>query len=123
MKYLTTLEVARRLGVAKQTILNWLYTKRIPEPPRNKKGYRLWNLSRVRLIERSIGEGRLHRRTIVHVEPSSQDDVVAGFAREVHAFLRDGQIDVELFLKELSRLNSHVAERVRLRRTAPRRRP
>ena len=33
MKYLTTLEVAHQLGVSKQTLLNWLYADKIPEPP------------------------------------------------------------------------------------------
>ena len=32
MKYLTTLEVARELNVSKQTLLNWLYAKKVPEP-------------------------------------------------------------------------------------------
>ncbi len=41
MKYLTTLEVAHELGVSKQTLLNWLYAGKLPEPPRNKKDYRL----------------------------------------------------------------------------------
>ena len=59
MKYLTTLEVAHELKVSKQTLLNWLYAGKVPEPPRNKKGYRLWSPSRVSLVKRLIGEGRL----------------------------------------------------------------
>jgi len=33
MKYLTTLEVARELNVSKQTLLNWLYAKKVPSLP------------------------------------------------------------------------------------------
>ena len=66
MKYLTTLEVAHELKVSKQTLLNWLYAGKIPEPPRNRKGYRLWSPSRVSLVKKMIVEGRLHKRTIVH---------------------------------------------------------
>lgn len=105
MKYLTTLEVAHELGVSKQTLLNWLYAGKVPEPPRNQNGYRLWSLARVRLVQRLIGEGRLHKRTVVHREPSNQPEVVAEFAREVTQFLRDGNIDPEAFLRELGRLN------------------
>ena len=73
MKYLTTLEVAHDLKVSKQTLLNWLYAGKIPEPPRNRKGYRLWSAARVSLVKRLIREGRLHKRTVVHreaVEPA-----------------------------------------------------
>ena len=91
MKYLTTLEVAHELKVSKQTLLNWLYAGKIPEPPRNRKGYRLWSPSRVSLVKRLIGDGRLHKRTVVHKEPSNRREVVAEFAREVSQFLRDGE--------------------------------
>jgi len=60
MKYLTTLEVARELNVTKQTLLNWLYAKKVPEPPRNRNGHRLWSQARVSLIRQLIREGRLH---------------------------------------------------------------
>jgi DNA-binding transcriptional MerR regulator len=105
MKYLTTLEVAHELKVSKQTLLNWLYAGKVPEPPRNKKGYRLWSPSRVTLVKRLIGEGRLHKRTVVHKEVSNRPEVVTEFAREVNQFLRDAKIEVEAFLRELSRLN------------------
>jgi DNA-binding transcriptional MerR regulator len=105
MKYLTTLEVAHELKVSKQTLLNWLYSGKVPEPPRNKKGYRLWSSSRVNLVKRLIGEGRLHKRTVVHKEASNRPDAVSEFAREVNQFLRDAKIDPETFLKELARLN------------------
>ena len=108
MKYLTTLEVAHELKVSKQTLLNWLYAGKIPEPPRNRKGYRLWSPSRVSLIKKLIGEGRLHKRTVVHREASNRPEVVGEFAREVNQFLRDGDIDASAFLRELGRLNAAV---------------
>lgn len=111
MKYLTTLEVAHELKVSKQTLLNWLYAGKVPEPPRNKKGYRLWSGSRVTLVKKLIGDGRLHKRTVVHREASSRPEVLGEFAREVNQFLRDAKIDPESFLKELARVNPGVAKR------------
>jgi hypothetical protein len=108
MKYLTTLEVAHEVKVSKQTLLNWLYAGKIPEPPRNPKGYRLWSEARVSLVKRLIREGRLHKRTVVHREPSNRPEVVGEFAREVNQFLRDGEIDAGSFLRELARLNPAV---------------
>jgi hypothetical protein len=108
MKYLTTLEVAHELKVSKQTLLNWLYAGKIPEPPRNSKGYRLWSEARVGLVKRLILEGRLNKRTVVHREAQNRPEVVASLAREVNQFLRDGQIDPEVFLRELGRLNPRV---------------
>jgi len=105
MKYFTTLEVAHELKVSKQTLLNWLYSGKVPEPPRNRKGYRLWSPSRVSLVKRLIGEGHLHKRTVVHKEASNRPEAVTEFAREVNQFLRDAKIEVEAFLKELARLN------------------
>lgn len=116
MKYLTTLEVANALQVSKQTLLNWLYLGKVPEPPRNKKGYRLWSPSRVSLIRKLIVDGRLHKRTVVHRDASNRPDVVSEYAREVNQFLQEGQVDVELFLKELARLNTGVAQRVSFRK-------
>jgi len=109
MKYLTTLEVAHEVKVSKQTLLNWLYAGKIPEPPRNRKGYRLWSASRVSLVKRLIREGRLHKRTVVHREASNRPEVLGEFAREVDQFLRDGDIDVDSFLRELGRLNPAVS--------------
>jgi DNA-binding transcriptional MerR regulator len=113
MKYLTTLEVAHELKVSKQTLLNWLYAGKIPEPPRNRKGYRLWSPSRVSLIRKLIQEGRLHTRTVVHREPSNRPDVVAEYAREVNQFLRDGMVEADAFLRELARINAAVARRLK----------
>jgi len=103
MKYLTTLEVAHELRVSKQTLLNWLYGGKVPEPPRNKKGYRLWSPSRVTLVKRLIGDGRLNKRTVIHKEAANRPEVVTELAKEVSQFLRDGDIDPEAFLRELSR--------------------
>jgi len=111
MKYLTTLEVAHELKVSKQTLLNWLYSGKVPEPPRNRKGYRLWSASRVSLVKRLIGEGRLHKRTVVHKEASNKPEAVTEFAREVNQFLRDAKIEPDSFLKEMARLNSAFAPR------------
>lgn len=118
MKYLTTLEVAHQLSVSKQTLLNWLYAGKIPEPPRNKKGYRLWSPSRVSLVRKLIMEGRLHKRTVVHREPSNRPDVVSEYAREVNQFLRDGKVDVDSFLRELARINPDVAQRIPSRKNS-----
>lgn len=116
MKYLTTLEVAHELKISKQTLLNWLYAGKVPEPPRNRKGYRLWSPSRVSLVRRLIGEGKLHKRTVVHKEASSRPEVLAEFVREVSQFLRDGKVDLDAFLRELARVNPAVARRLRLRK-------
>jgi hypothetical protein len=113
VRYVTTLEVARELGVSKQTLLNWLYSGKVPEPPRNAKGYRLWSASRVTLIKKLIAEGRLHKRTVVHREPSNRTDMVAGFAREVNQFLQDSGVSAETFLKELGRVNPGFVRRTR----------
>jgi hypothetical protein len=120
MKYLTTLEVARELKVSKQTLLNWLYAGKIPEPPRNKRDYRLWSLSRVSLVRKLIGDGRLQKRTIVHKEPSSQAEIVAEFAREVSQFLRDGKVEPEVFFRELARQNPALARKLVLRKPSHR---
>jgi hypothetical protein len=62
----------------------------------------------VGLVKRLILEGRLNKRTVVHREAQNRPEVVASLAREVNQFLRDGQIDPEVFLRELGRLNPHV---------------
>jgi hypothetical protein len=120
MKYLTTLEVAHELKVSKQTLLNWLYAGKIPEPPRNRKGYRLWSPSRVSLIRKLILEGRLHKRTVVHKEASSRPEVLGEFVREISQFLRDGKVDPDDFLRELGRTNPSIGRRVRLEKTPQR---
>ncbi len=120
VKYLTTLEVAHQLAVSKQTLLNWLYDGKVPEPPRNRKGYRLWSPSRVSLVKKLIAEGRLHTRTVIHRPATNRPDLVAEYAREVHQFLVDGTVDVEAFLRELGRLNPGVQSRLAaVRKTLP----
>jgi len=115
MKYLTTLAVAQQIGVSKQTLLNWLYDGKVAEPPRNKKGYRLWSPSRISLVRKMIDEGRFHRRTVIHRPVSSRPGLIAEFAREVSQFLRDAQIDAPAFLRELVRITPQLAPVVRIR--------
>jgi len=105
MKYLTTLEVSRELNVTKQTLLNWLYAKKVPEPPRNRIGHRLWSQARLSLVRQLIREGRLHRRTMVHREASDDPAVVCEMAREVSQFLRDAEVPLSRFVRELSRVH------------------
>jgi DNA-binding transcriptional MerR regulator len=117
MKYLTTLEVARELNVSKQTLLNWLYAQKIPEPPRNRNGYKLWNPARVSLVRQLIRKKRLHRRTVIHREPVDDSVVVLEVAREVSQFLKDADIPVRRFVRELN-----VVHRRRERKRPPPRR-
>jgi hypothetical protein len=119
MKYLTTLEAAHDLKVSKQTLLNWLYAGKVPEPPRNPKGYRLWSESRVALVKKLIAQGRLHSRTVVHRQPSNQPEFVDEYAREVSEFLRDGAIDLSVFLRALTRAGSSRRGRSARARPAP----
>ena len=111
MKLLTTLEVARELNVSKQTLLNWLYAKKIPEPPRNRNGYRLWSPARVSLVRQLIREGRLHRRTVIHREASDDPAVLREFAGEVTQFLRDADVPLRRFVRELSRIDGRKRPR------------
>ena len=122
MKYLTTLEVARELNVSKQTLLNWLYAKKVPEPPRNRNGHRLWSQARLSLVRQLIREGRLHRRTVIHREPSDDPVVLLEVAREVSEFLRDANVPVSRFVRELQRVHRQRPRR-RLGRRPRRRRP
>jgi len=118
MKYLTTLEVAHELSVSKQTLLNWLYAGKLPEPPRNKKGYRLWSPSRVSQAKRLIGDGRLHRRTVLHREGPEE---IEEFARDVAQSLRDAQIELRSFVRALTRV--HGGARPRAAAGPPKSRP
>ena len=104
MRYLTTLEVARELNVSKQTLLNWLYARKVPEPPRNKNGFRLWSPARVSLVRQLIRDGRLHRRTVIHREAVDDPVVVLEIAREVSQFLKDAQIPLRRFVRELNQV-------------------
>ena len=113
MKYLTTLEVARELKISKQTLLNWLYGRRVPEPPRNSKGYRLWSASRVALVKRMIDEGRIHKKTIVHEKGNRE--MLPAYAREVRQFLADAGIAPEDFFRQLARLDARFGKALRKR--------
>ena len=39
----TTKQAAERVGVSKDTLLDWLYKGRIPEPPRDWREWRVWS--------------------------------------------------------------------------------
>jgi hypothetical protein len=124
VKYLTTLEAAHALDVSKQTLLNWLYAGKIPEPPRNRKGYRLWSGSRVGLVRKLIAQGRLHTRTVVHRQPANGPEFLAAYAREVRDYLRDGDIDLDAFVDALRRVGvrrrGQAARPAKARRRRPR---
>ena len=116
MKYLTTLEAARQLGVSKMTLLNWLYDGKVPEPPRNNRGYRLWSPSRLALVRKLIRDGRILRRTVLHADPKERADVLQEYAREVSQFVSEAGIEPEAFLRELSRVNPAFGRRAAARR-------
>ena len=59
MRYLTTLEVARELSVSKQTLLNWLYARKVPEPPRNRTATGCGAPRASACVRQLIREGRL----------------------------------------------------------------
>jgi hypothetical protein len=103
MKYLTTLEVAHELKVSKQTLLTWLYQGKVPEPPRNKRGYRLWSAARIRLVKQLIHDGRLHRRTVLYQD--GWPELLPAYAREVRQFLKESGIEAAAFLREMGRLD------------------
>src|SRR5687767_3827507 len=113
MKFLTTLQVAHELSVSKQTLLNWLYAGKLAEPPRNKKGYRLWSSSRISQVKRLIGDGRLHRRTVVHRDGA---EAVEEFARDVSQTLRESEMDLRAFLKALARVHRGAGRKPAARR-------
>ena len=121
MKYLTTLEVARELNVTKQTLLNWLYAKKVPEPPRNRNGFRLWSQARLSLVRQLIREGRLHSKTKIHREASDDPVVVEEMAREVSDFLRDADVPLWRFVRELQRVHRSPRRRTSPARKAVRR--
>jgi predicted site-specific integrase-resolvase len=105
---MTTAEVARELAVSKQTLLNWLYQGKVPEPPRDSRRYRLWSASRVKLVRELIADGRLRNRTVIHRSPSKAAEVVTAFAREVNQFARDAEIDPRSLVREAKRLNPRL---------------
>ena len=44
----TTKQAATQVGVSKDTLLDWLYKGRIPEPPRDWRGWRVWGEEHIR---------------------------------------------------------------------------
>ena len=44
----TTKQAAEQVGVSKDTLLDWLYKSRIPEPPRDWRGWRVWGEEHIR---------------------------------------------------------------------------
>ena len=44
----TTKQAAEQVGVSKDTLLDWLYKRRIPEPPRDWRGWRVWTEEHIR---------------------------------------------------------------------------
>ena len=71
MKNYSTVQVARMVGIGKQTLLRWLYSKSIPEPKRRSNGgqvVRIWtdrDVERVRKWKAAHyrkGRGRKKRR-------------------------------------------------------------
>ena len=56
------------------------------------------------------------RRTVVHKEASNRPEVVTELCREVSQFLRDGQIGLRAFVKELNRVHPGSRKRARRRK-------
>ena len=55
MQVLSTVEVARVIGIHKQTLLNWLYAGKVQEPKRQAVGgqvVRIWTQSDVEQIRK-----------------------------------------------------------------------
>jgi hypothetical protein len=69
-------------------------------------------------VRQLIRDGRLHRRTVVHREPIDDPVIVLEVAREVSQFLKDAQIPVRRFVRELNA----VHRRGERKRPGPRRR-
>ncbi len=38
----TTKQAAQAIGVSKETLLRWLYDGHVKEPPRDRRGWRVW---------------------------------------------------------------------------------
>ncbi len=57
--FMRTREVAKLLGISRQTLYNWLNEGRIPEPPRHPlTNYMQWKAEDVQRIQRILREGR-----------------------------------------------------------------
>jgi len=73
----------------------------------------------VSLVRQLIREGRLHRRTVVHREPIDDPVVLLEVAREVSEFLKDADIPLRRFVRELNQMYRRRARRRPGSRRAP----
>jgi hypothetical protein len=71
MRTYSTAQIARMIGVDKQTLLRWLWAGKVPEPRRQKNGgqdVRIWNvrdLNRVRRYkEANYRKGRGRKKSL-----------------------------------------------------------
>jgi hypothetical protein len=65
-KYFTTKQVAKKIGVGYQTMLRWLYAKKLAEPERLILGgasVRLWTKEDLQRAQRYKVEGMAKRRS------------------------------------------------------------
>jgi len=54
-EYMSTLEVAKVLGISRQTLYNWLAAGRIPEPPRHPQTkHMLWQPVDVQRVQKVV---------------------------------------------------------------------
>jgi hypothetical protein len=66
MKRYSTQEVAKTIGVGYQTLLRWLYSKKLAEPERlsyNGQSLRLWTKADIARARKYKVEGSLSRRS------------------------------------------------------------
>lgn len=54
----STRDVAEMVGVSKDTLLRWLRQKKIPEPVRDKNGFRVFSRTDLEAVWRYISERR-----------------------------------------------------------------
>jgi hypothetical protein len=65
----------------------------------------------VSLVRQLIREGRLHHRTVIHREPIDDPVVVLEVVREVSQFLKDAQIPLRRFVRELNQVYARARPR------------
>lgn len=46
-----TKQVAAKIGVTPMTIYRWLKAGKIPEPPRDRNGWRIWGKKELKIVE------------------------------------------------------------------------
>lgn len=51
-KLYSTSDVAERAGVSRDTILRWLKTGKVPEPSRDRNGWRVFTEAEIKLVLR-----------------------------------------------------------------------